>query len=147
MADAQSDGHRFGPVSSDVLFRTILNRIPVAVALSKMPEVSLVFVNDAFVELFGIAREDAIGWTSVDLGINDAASRAAVARQLAETGVVRDYIVHRHTARGDDLVLSLNVDRMTVEGREFVLTTIVDVSGRTSASGASEHASGTTSPE
>ena len=122
---------------SERRFSLIHDAVPFGIAMTKMPEGTLVSVNQAFLTLFELDREEAIGKTSAQLGIAPAESVARVVAELRERGSVRDLEVERKTKSGSRLVLSLNVDRVSSESGDFVLTTIQDV---TAARAASEEA-------
>ena len=92
-----------------------------------MPDGILVAVNDAFLTLFGFSRDELIGKTSPELGINDADSRAQVAAKLKEHGFVHDFECLRQTKSGEVCTLSLNLDWVMLGGEKFVLTTVRDI--------------------
>ena len=113
--------------ASDERYAAIFASAPFAVSLSRMPEVTLVDVNRAFLELFELERDEAIGKTSTELGIADERSRERVAAELAATGRARGHEVERTTKSGARLVLSLNVDWVTIAGQRYLLTTVMNV--------------------
>jgi PAS domain S-box-containing protein len=55
---------------SEHRFSVVFDKASFAVALAKLPEGTIVDVNPAWVEMFGFAREQALGRTSVELGID-----------------------------------------------------------------------------
>lgn len=112
---------------SEQRFSVIHDRAPFAIALTSMPDGRTVSVNEAFLRIFECTREEAIGKTSVELGLSTPGLQALVARELRERGAVRDLEVERVTPSGRHRVLVLNIDKVRIGDREFVLSTGADV--------------------
>ncbi|HET6414098.1 MAG TPA: CheR family methyltransferase [Anaeromyxobacter sp.] len=115
---------------SEERYSVIFDKAPFAIALTKIPEGTFVSVNDAFLRLFEFAREDLIGKTSVELRLSDAEDQARVTAEFRERGSVRDLEVSRTTRSGARIVLSLNLERISIGGQEFVLSSIQDITAR-----------------
>ena len=138
--DTDDDGRTLGVLTnvvevSDLLeseerFAAVFERSPSALALSKMPGATLVAVNSAFEALFGFGRDELLGKTSPDLGIADAGSQAQVREQIARQGFCHDFVCTRRTKGGEEIWLSLSVDRLTLAGEEYLLTTVQDIGDR-----------------
>ena len=116
--------------ASEDRFATVFEKSPFALALSKMPEATLVAVNSAFEALFGFDRDEVLGKTSPDLGIADAASQAQLREKLAQCGYCHDFVCMRRTKSGAEIWLSLSVDKLVLDGDDYLLTTVQDVSER-----------------
>ena len=108
----------------------MFERSPFALSLTKMPEATLVAVNSAFEALFGFERAELLGKTSPDLGIADAASQAQVRERLAQHGYCHDFVCMRRTKGSNEIWLSLSVDKLVLDGAEYLLTTVQDVTER-----------------
>ena len=115
---------------SEQSYTAIFEKSPFAIALSRMPEGSIVNVNQAFLDLFEYSRDEVLGKTSAELGIADEASRQQVAEQLRVAGCVRDLEVARRTKSGSRRILSLSIDWVSIAGRQHVLTTVRDVTAQ-----------------
>jgi PAS domain-containing protein len=87
--------------ASEDRFATVFEKSPFALALSKMPEATLVAVNSAFEALFGFDRNELLGKTSPDLGIADAASQAQLREKLAQCGYCHDFVCMRPSCQHD----------------------------------------------
>ncbi|MEW6405377.1 MAG: PAS domain S-box protein, partial [Chloroflexota bacterium] len=111
-------------------YSILFEKSPFALALSRMPENTIVSVNDAFLELFEFIRTEVIGKTSVELDIADAESQEKVGAELQARGRVQDFEVTRLTKTGRRLDLSLNLDWVTIGGEKYILTTIRDITER-----------------
>lgn len=108
------------------IFRTS----PLAIALSRMPDATLVDVNDAFLELFECTREEVVGKGSVDLGITDTDARARVRELLSADGVVRGFECTRRTRAGARRVLSLYITWVDIGWGKHVLTEVIDITAQ-----------------
>ena len=124
--------------ASDERYAAIFASAPFALALSSTPDLALIDVNRAFLELFELERHEAIGKTSVELGIAGEGSRERVAAELAANGRVRDAEVVRTTKSGARLILSLSVDWVTIAERNYLLTAVVNVTDQKRAEAALE---------
>ncbi len=111
-------------------FSTIFDGSPYALSLTKMPEGTLVEVNNAFLDLFGVSHEEAIGKTGSELNIADEASRRQAAANLKKDGYVRDLEVSRRSRTGEPLVLSLSMNWITLGADRYVLTTVRDITAQ-----------------
>jgi PAS domain S-box-containing protein len=118
---------------SEQRYSTIFNESPIAMSLTKMPEGILMGANNTFLKLFEFKREEVIGKTSVDLGIADADSRAQVAAEMRAHGSVQNFEVTRITKTGVKRILSLNLNLVSIDRVEHILTTIRDITERRQA--------------
>ena len=115
---------------SEGKYAAIHDRAPFGIALTKIPEATFFTVNDAFLDLLGLTREEVIGRTSLELGISDADSQAELRRELERRGSLRDFEITRRRKSGAPIDLSITIERVTIGGSEFVLTTAQDITHR-----------------
>ncbi|MGA7122635.1 MAG: ATP-binding protein [Polyangiaceae bacterium] len=115
---------------SEQRYAALFEESPFPLALTVLPRNTLVAVNRAFEELFELSRDDALGKTSVELGISDRETRDRAASLLATQGYVRNLESMRRTKTGRKLVISMNLTRVLLRGQDHVLTTVDDVSIR-----------------
>ncbi|HMK92212.1 MAG TPA: PAS domain S-box protein, partial [Thermoleophilia bacterium] len=115
---------------SEARFAGVFEKSPLALALTKMPEITTVDVNPAFERLFGFKREELVGKTSPDLGISDPAAQAQVAAQFAEHGYCHDLECVRRTKSGEELWVSLNIDKLEIDGHPYHLTCVQEITER-----------------
>jgi len=115
---------------SDDRHYALFEASPFPLALTKMPEGVTVMVNQAFVEMFDVTRQEVVGRTSVDVGITHDAQQEQIRRLLDGQGRVRNLECERRTKSGKRLLVSINMDRVYIGGVEHVLSTIQDISAR-----------------
>ncbi|WP_434113442.1 PAS domain S-box protein [Methylocaldum sp. GT1TLB] len=111
-------------------YSAIFDKAPFGMALTKMPERTLVAVNDAFLKIFECSREDVLGKNSGHLGIPDEWLRGRIASELRQCAALRDVEITHKSRSGARLVLSLNVDWVGIGGQTLLLSTIQDITER-----------------
>jgi len=123
------------PIDASV-FGVVFDRAPFPIALSRLPRVEIVAVNDAFLELFEVSREDAIGRTSEELGIVPRGDLARVAAAFREHGRLRNLEVVRASRTGKARILWITVEPLEVQGVLHALTIVMDVTAQREAEAA-----------
>jgi len=113
---------------SEQMLSRLFDASPDPIIVSEVGSSRLVMVNERFSSLFGYAREEAIGRTSLELGLwPRPEERARLVAALARDGVVHDMPVTRRTRNGRTLSMMYSAARMSVDGRDYLLGTIRDV--------------------
>lgn len=115
-------------------FEKVFRAAPLPMTFSSEANGMLLDVNDAFCALFGYAREEAIGHTSVELGLwADPADRQAITERLRTAGRQRDIEARRRTRSGEVRDVVINTDRIELDGSPCVLATLYDITARRAA--------------
>jgi two-component system CheB/CheR fusion protein len=116
---------------SEQKYSVIYDRAPFAIALIKDPEGTLMTVNDAWEKMFGYSRHEAIGKTSLELGLaSDPDGRARMYSEMQKTGSVRDWELEYTTQSGQRRLGSFSFDRIELAGQKFRLGTAIDITER-----------------
>jgi PAS domain S-box-containing protein len=123
--DAAAERDRFLREAEEK-YRAVIDGATFAIAVTRMPEGTWVSVNDAFLRLFELAREEVIGWTSIELGLSEL-SQAEIAAGLREHRRIHNLEVARQTKSGARRILSLNIDPVVIAEKEHLLTTALDI--------------------
>jgi PAS domain S-box-containing protein len=88
-------------------------------------------VNDAFERITGYSREEAIGRTTVELGIwADPQRRRELLQQLQAEGQVRNAEIRLRTKTGEIRTGLLSSELIEIEGETCTLTAIADITER-----------------
>ncbi|ACN18028.1 predicted sensory/regulatory protein RpfC (plasmid) [Desulforapulum autotrophicum HRM2] len=91
-------------------------------------------VNRAFVETSGYTRNEAIGKTSVELGLfPNPEDRNRVASMVKESGFIKNMEITIRTKIGDKKFGLFSATRIDVNGNPCLLTTLTDITDRKSA--------------
>ncbi|MBI4790608.1 MAG: PAS domain S-box protein [Chloroflexi bacterium] len=119
---------------SEHKFSVMFEKAGFAAALSRLPDGTLVNVNEPWVKVFGYPKQEAIGKTTLELNINpDAEGRARILAQLQEKGSARDVELRLRTKAGEWRTFLTNVDLVEIGGHKYILNTAQDVTARKQA--------------
>ena len=118
--------------ASEEKFSAMLLAVPIAIALATLPDGALYNVNPAWLDLTGVARkEEAIGKTSLELGlIADAAQRQSILNEFRQRGFVRNVEQTFCTTKGVQRTVLVNLDKVEIGGRTFILSTMEEITER-----------------
>ncbi|MDE3056739.1 MAG: PAS domain S-box protein [Bacteroidota bacterium] len=119
---------------SEQKFSIIFAKAPFAAALSKPTDGVLLDVNEAFEKMFGYSKQEVLGKTSLELGINpDAENRARILSELQTSGSAHNVeLPLRIKSRGTRYFLT-NIDMVKIGGEQFLLQTAQDITERKQA--------------
>ena len=112
-------------------FAKAFNSGPLVFTLSSLKDGRLVEVNDTFVEVTGYSREEAVGKTSLELGLwTSAADREDEMAAVRNVGHVRNLEYSFRTRNGDEIIGLLSAEKIEIGGEPFALSVIQDITGR-----------------
>ncbi|NOX17990.1 MAG: PAS domain S-box protein [Chlorobi bacterium] len=113
---------------SESLFRGVFNNTLDAITISDIDSGEYVRVNKGFSDILGFTEEEALGKTSVELGIwlseND---RRAFLRKFKEDGYLREYIVKLRAKGGEIKTALISSELISLEGKDYFLNTGKDI--------------------
>ncbi len=111
---------------SERRFSLVFQKAAFPMAMSR--EGVLADVNEEWERLFGFTREEVLGKTTLELGINrDPAARERSRNEPVEHGAIRDHNLVLFTKSGEARVVSNNLDVMDVDGDTYLLSTVRDI--------------------
>ncbi|HUR97090.1 MAG TPA: PAS domain S-box protein [Pyrinomonadaceae bacterium] len=112
-------------------FAKAFNSGPLVFTLSSLKDGRLIEVNDTFVQVTGYSRAEALGKTSIELGLwKKTADREAEMDFVRTAGSVRDLEYTFHTRDGGEIIGLLSAERIVIGGEPFALTVIQDITDR-----------------
>jgi len=110
---------------------------PTILAVTDLEHGTFVEVNDAFLRATGYAREEVIGRPVPALGLwVDPGQRERGLAGLRAGHPVRGLEARFRTKTGEEIVTIANADIVAVEGRQYVLTALIDITDRVRAEAA-----------
>ena len=126
--------HESAMQTSEQKFERLFRKAAFGAALARLPDGVFVDVNEAFEQMFGFTRDEVIGRTSIELGINRQATlRTEVIEELRKGGVVRNQEVTLYTKSGEARAFVNNVTVVEIGGQGHILSTIQDITERQAA--------------
>ena len=119
---------------SEERFSKAFNANPAAVSISRLSDGLLIDINSAYTEVFGFTREEAIGRTSIGLGIFvDPDDRSKTVSQLRESGKVQNLEVNFKTKTGKVITTLTSLDCIKIGGVDYMMSTVLDITERKKA--------------
>lgn len=116
---------------SEERFSKAFNSNPAAISISRLSDGLLSDVNDTYLQLFEFSREEVIGHTSTELNIFTSPNeRQELTTILRQKGAVRNLDVNFQTKTGKPFNAILSIDKMSVNGEDYIISTIIDVTER-----------------
>jgi PAS domain S-box-containing protein len=114
---------------SQALLSRVVSSSPDIITLSTLPGGRYVMVNESFTRLLGYSAEEALGRSSVEVGIwQDPADRRRMADRLDEQGVLRDQLFNFLGRDGRRVPLLVSAIRFDNDGQNYLLTSARDIS-------------------
>jgi len=99
-----------------------------SISISRLPDSRFVDVNDTFVRLTEYSREEILGKTSAEIGMNrDVERRQHLLDELRANGAVHDIEIAIRTKSGKVLDMLSSSQIIILNGQEFVLTIAYDI--------------------
>ncbi len=121
-------------LESEQRYAIIHDHAPFAIVLIKHPEGIITDVNAAWEKLFECPRAEAIGKTTLELGLSpDPQSRSRMYTAIGENGFVRDWELVFSTRSGKRGIASFTYDLVTIGGQLFQLGTAIEITDRKNA--------------
>jgi PAS domain S-box-containing protein len=115
---------------SEQKYSALFEKLAVPAALTKMPAGVFADVNEAFQSSYGYSREELIGKTSVEIGMARPDERAQSYLDLEQYGALRHNEKHLFTKAGEVRIGAVNINKALINGQDYVITTIHDVTDR-----------------
>lgn len=112
----------------EALFSTVFHSSPIGIVISRLSDGLIYDVNETFLSTYGLAREEAIGHTSLELKIwTNPEERASMAELLRRKGRVQNFgaMFRRKSGQDGDLLISAELIELT--GEQCVLGMFSDI--------------------
>ncbi len=120
--------------ASEEQFSKAFRHTPGPAIISTMRDGRLIEVNDAFVEITGWARDEAIGRTTLELGLwAEPTARDRALAQIEEKGAVRNFEYLFRTKSGELRTGLFSADLIELRGERCLLALTNDITQRTRA--------------
>ncbi len=114
---------------SELRFSTIFHFSPVGIAISNIDDGKFVDANESFLKLCGFTKEEIIGLSSVEMGVNPE-ERNRFAEVLREKGKIQGVEREFRLKSGVKKNGLLSADLIELDGKKYVLSIIHDITDR-----------------
>ncbi|ATC63509.1 hybrid sensor histidine kinase/response regulator [Nibricoccus aquaticus] len=115
-------------------FHRAFTASPHAITLSDMVTGRYIEVNDGFERITGYTRAEAVGRTSLEMGMwKNPEERIALVRRLIADGRVRDFELNFIDKAGRQLIVRNNSETVTIDGRLCLVSLNEDITARRAA--------------
>jgi len=116
---------------SERKFSLIYHKLPFAATLSNPQDGIIVDINEEFERVFGYSKQEAVGKTSIELGINtDAEGRQRLLEEVQKQGSVRNLEIDLVTRFNGKRIFLANMDAVDIAGEKFNLNIVQDITDR-----------------
>jgi len=119
---------------SERKFAALFQFAPIPMAITSIDEGRYLEVNAVFERVIGFTREEVIGHTSIELGIiRDPADRERLAHNTVSGQQLIDFEMHFGRKDGQERIGLFAVRLLEWEGRQVLLTGVIDITERKQA--------------
>ena len=116
---------------SEHMFSTLFYKSPVMKAIVEAPTGKYIEVNNAFAEYLGYKKEEILGKTSLEMNtLNHPEEIGTLTPQIWEKGFTRDMEMQIISRQGVVKWVSMNVDKVNINGRDCFLSAGIDITAR-----------------
>jgi PAS domain S-box-containing protein len=116
---------------SEERFRGVFDKSPIVIGLVTMPEGRIVELNSAGVAAFGYTREEALGKTTLDLGLwVDPQLRERYLQQLRREHTVNGFEAVMRRRNGETFTALHSGCLITIAGQSYSVSSLQDISSR-----------------
>jgi PAS domain S-box-containing protein len=111
-------------------FARLFEALPVYALIARLSDGRIAEVNSAFEQVTGWSRGEAIGRTTVELGLIEPETRAALRAETERHGAVRGFEIRLRRRNGEFIEVILDAVALDVGGEAHVAAIVRDVTGQ-----------------
>jgi len=116
---------------SEKKFLKLFQTNSVAISISRVKDGLILDMNDAFEKIFGWKKEEAIGRTSIELGLwGDKKNRQDFVELVAKKRLLQNHELVVMTKQGNPLYVLVSLNQIEMDGEMCFLSTAVNISAR-----------------
>ena len=109
-------------------FKAVFEHSPITVAITTLPDGMFSDVNRGFIEMFGFSREEAIGRTTLQLGVwRYESARNGFIQQLRANGFVQNFEAEMRRKDGETFPVFFSGVLLEIGGKPHVLSAVMDI--------------------
>ena len=112
---------------SEEKFSKVFHLNPSPASLSDLEETRIIEFNDAFYNIFGYSKEEAIGKTPLELGMIPAESQKVINEKLVGNRLADKLEIDLISKNGDKKRVQMSAELIEVQGKKFRYTVLHDI--------------------
>ena len=117
--------------ASEMLFSTVFNSSPIAIAITRMSDSRFLNVNEAWERITGYSRSDALGHNAIELGLfASQTDRDKLESLLASPGPSHDMEINLKKKSGEWASFLMTAEGIKAEDEMCLLTMAIDITER-----------------
>lgn len=116
---------------SEEKFSKAFRSSPNGIALTELATGRYIDVNDSFAQIFGYAKGEMLGRTSLEVGVFDSVEhRLRVISPVLHTGHIKDSLLRMRTRHGQPKTLLFSAERIELRGIQCMVLVLFDITER-----------------
>lgn len=115
---------------SEQRFSTLFRLNPVPVGITRQTDYSIVDVNDAWIELTGYTRDEAVGHTSAELGLVKPEKLKQIRKIIQEQGEINQFEVQLFRRSGEERHILISSEPIQLGSESYILNSLLDITER-----------------
>ena len=113
--------------ASEEKFAAAFKNAPVLLTLSEYETGKYIDVNNRFLEVSGFSRKEAIGKTSLELGLINEDERKLITNDFAKYNKVTELELNLKKKNGEEIICLYNGELINVDGQNCILSLALDI--------------------
>ncbi|XES77887.1 MAG: PAS domain S-box protein [Candidatus Bathyarchaeia archaeon] len=119
---------------SEERFAKTFHFSPAALFISRLVDGFLIDVNDSFLKIMGFKYDEVVGHSAFDLNVYpDSETRREAVRILHSKQSLHDFEITVRTKTGQPITVLASIDKIDLDGQEYVLGAFIDITTRQKA--------------
>lgn len=111
------------------IFKEFFEKSISPLAISAGPQYAFVFVNEAWVQLFGFTKDETLGRNSYELGINpNAYARSHTIDQINNSGSLKGMKLELFSKSGRKIHVVNDITKLEKDSKVYILSSLHDIS-------------------
>jgi PAS domain S-box-containing protein len=118
-------------LESEEKFSKAFRSSPNGIAITELETGRYIEVNDSFSQIYGYAKAEMLGRTSLELGVfQSVADRERFLELLRPTGHIKDYELRMSTRTREPRTLLASAERIVLGGKQCMVVVLFDITSR-----------------
>lgn len=109
------------------LFSRVFHSSPAPMTIALVKDLTYIEVNDSFLRIFDLGRQDVIGRVMGEYNLIEAETRAEIDRQMSQKGEIKNLKIKARSKSGKELCLLISIEIVELAGQQCLVSTLLDI--------------------